>query len=84
MYILPFIRGEKFPIVITVQNYLADGSLLVGYGPFSLAAMRPENGVAFYVNDFALSHEIPWRVPHHWEILRKESIPRPALPQTAW
>jgi menaquinone-specific isochorismate synthase len=63
---------------------LADGSLLVGYGPFSHVALRPENGVAFYVNDFALSHEKPWRIPHHWEILSKENIPRPALPQIAW
>lgn len=40
-----------------------DGGLLVGNGPFEVLAEPPENGVAFYRNDFALSSPAPWFVP---------------------
>ena len=40
-----------------------EGGLLVGNGPFEVLAEPPENGVAFYRNDFALSSPAPWFVP---------------------
>jgi len=36
---------------------------VVGLGPFEELAEAPESGVAFYCNDFRLSHPRPWRVP---------------------
>jgi len=41
----------------------ADGNILVGIGPFEEVASCPSSGVAFYVNDFALSESKPWKVP---------------------
>jgi len=40
-----------------------DGSYTVGLGPFDEFAVAPENATAFYVNDFALSCQQPWKVP---------------------
>lgn len=39
------------------------GKTLVGIGPFTEAAQCPRSGVAFYVNDFALSEPKPWKIP---------------------
>ncbi len=33
-------------------------------GPFQSSPVPPLDQVAFYVNDFALSHESPWQIPH--------------------
>lgn len=41
---------------------LPDGSLGIGIGPFEASAHVPESP-AFYVNDFALSDERPWKTP---------------------
>ncbi len=46
-----------------------DGEVIVGYGPFTDFSEPPPSGVAFYVNDFALSHPRPWRVPDRVEQL---------------
>ena len=50
-----------------VKNYALlkkrDGTLLFGEGPFQEFIQCPSNGVAFYVNDFALSDPCPWKVP---------------------
>ena len=40
-----------------------DGSYTVGLGPFDEFAVAPDNATAFYVNDFALSSQQPWKVP---------------------
>lgn len=46
-----------------------DGSVLIGHGPFEASASAPENGVAFYVQDFALTAKKPWQTPAHYERL---------------
>lgn len=40
-----------------------DGSAVVGYGPFESVAEPPADGVAFYVQDFALQDVKPWKIP---------------------
>lgn len=40
-----------------------NSSYLVGLGPFEEFALAPSNRTAFYVNDFGLSCECPWKVP---------------------
>lgn len=46
-----------------------DGSVVVGYGPFTMASAPPEHGVAFFVSDFASGHAMPWRVPNRFEVM---------------
>lgn len=43
----------------------ADGMILFGEGPFTEVETCPplNDGVAFYVNDFALSDPKPWKIP---------------------
>lgn len=57
---------------------------MIGYGPFIAQAQRPVEGVAFYVNDFGLQSEQPWRIPQRWEIIDASSIEAPALPSVEW
>jgi menaquinone-specific isochorismate synthase len=52
-----------------------NGEVLVGYGPFTAFSEPPQEGVAFYRNDFALSDAKPWLVPDRLELLEK----RPAV-----
>ena len=52
-----------------------DGGLLVGEGPFEAFAGPPENGVAFYRNDFALSSRAPWFVPCKVEQFERGAFP---------
>ena len=40
-----------------------EGGLVVGEGPFEACAQPPQDGVAFYRNDFALEESTPWYVP---------------------
>jgi menaquinone-specific isochorismate synthase len=40
-----------------------DGSMVIGHGPFTTAAVPPQDGVAFYVQDYALRDEQPWKIP---------------------
>lgn len=40
-----------------------DGSVLIGYGPFSASAEPPAEGIAFHVQDFALRSDRPWKIP---------------------
>ena len=42
----------------------ADGKILYGEGPFTEMESCPQYGVAFYVNDFALTDPKPWKIPH--------------------
>ena len=44
-----------------------DGSVLIGHGPFDSSRNAPESGVAFHVQDFALSDEKPWKIPATFE-----------------
>jgi len=44
-----------------------DGSVVVGYGPFQEHSRPPEDGHAFYVQDFALTSPTPWKIPAHVE-----------------
>jgi len=46
-----------------------DGKILFGKGPFTALEECPQNGVAFYVNDFALSDSKPWKVPSTYKIV---------------
>ncbi len=49
----------------------ADGKVLYGEGPFTAqeSCPQPGDGVAFYVNDFALSDAKPWKVPSSVRVL---------------
>jgi menaquinone-specific isochorismate synthase len=40
-----------------------DGSMVIGHGPFQASAEPPSQGVAFYVQDFALGDPLPWKSP---------------------
>ena len=40
-----------------------DGSVVIGYGPFEESAESPADGVAFYLQDFALREPRPWKIP---------------------
>ncbi|MDP4625001.1 MAG: chorismate-binding protein [Akkermansiaceae bacterium] len=44
-----------------------DGTVVIGYGPFTPAEEAPVDGVAFYKRDFALSEEMPWQIPASYE-----------------
>ena len=45
----------------------ADGSILLGHGPFEALAECPVEGTAFYRNDFALQDSKPWFRPSRVE-----------------
>jgi len=44
-----------------------DGSVVIGHGPFEESAGLPANGVAFYIQDFALQEPLPWKIPSRIE-----------------
>ncbi len=44
-----------------------DGSVVIGRGPFEAAAEAPPEGVAFYIQDFALQDPLPWKIPSRIE-----------------
>ena len=44
-----------------------DGSAVIGHGPFQASAQPPTHGLAFYVQDFAMTDSEPWKTPHHVE-----------------
>jgi len=46
-----------------------DGSVVVGHGPFDSANEPPADGIAFYLQDFALTSQAPWKIPTRSEIL---------------
>ena len=48
-----------------------DGSVLVGHGPFEASDAVPADGVAFYVQDFALKDPRPWKIPNRIERTNK-------------
>jgi len=67
----------------------APGRYLCGTGPFTARAEPPENGGAFYRNNFELSEPRPWRVPARTfetddpRVLVAENGST-ALPEIAW
>lgn len=44
-----------------------DGCVVIGHGPFQNAADPPADGTAFYVQDFALTDPLPWKIPSRIE-----------------
>ncbi len=50
-----------------------DGKILFGKGPFTELESCPQDGVAFYVNDFALSDSRPWKVPSSYKVVDRVS-----------
>jgi menaquinone-specific isochorismate synthase len=44
-----------------------DGSVVIGHGPFAESAGPPSEGIAFYVQDFALKDAKPWKTPSRVE-----------------
>lgn len=66
---------------------LTPGRLLVGWGPFR-SDPDPPSPPAFYINDFFLSSEGPWKSPARWEIVESARLPEllgPAhLPPMEW
>ncbi len=45
---------------------LSDGTFIVGSAPFHHSFEPAPEGASFYVNDFALSDQKPWRIPSKW------------------
>lgn len=63
---------ESHPIAWLGED---DGSVTIGFGPFSDAAVPPGgNHGAFYINDYALSDAAPWKVPARVECLSPAEI----------
>ncbi len=44
-----------------------DGSAVIGHGPFAESSEPPSEGVAFYVQNFALKDPKPWKAPSRVE-----------------
>ncbi len=45
-----------------------DGSVVIGHGPFEeFAGPPPADGVSFYLQDFALQDQNPWKIPDRIE-----------------
>jgi menaquinone-specific isochorismate synthase len=44
-----------------------DGTAVIGHGPFVASANPPAHGLAFYVQDFTMTDDAPWKIPHHAE-----------------
>lgn len=60
-----------------------DGRIVVGQGPFLTAATPPVEGVAFYLNDFSLTKEEPWRIPASVDLLKPSDL-SPKAPEVRW
>jgi len=56
-----------------------DGTVVVGYGPFSRQAAPPGEGVAFFVSDFKLGQPAPWHIPSRHVVLRAEDFQAAAI-----
>ncbi|MEY5013088.1 MAG: hypothetical protein RLZ22_358 [Verrucomicrobiota bacterium] len=52
----------------------SDGTRIVGHGPFTSSAEAPHDGTAFYLQDFALSDPLPWKLPSRVECLTAETV----------
>jgi len=47
----------------------SDGSVVIGRGPFEAVAEMPASATAFYVRDFALLDQHPWKIPAALEVI---------------
>lgn len=63
---------------------LSDGSFIVGSAPFQRSSEPAAEGASFYINDFTLSDQQPWRIPSRWmqfhsleEMTDQYSVPPP-------
>jgi len=63
-----------------------DGDFIIGHGPFTEAAECPGQGVAFYMNDFRLSSEKPWKIPQRVERVKSlsEMTTQGVAPECEW
>jgi len=50
-----------------------DGAFVFGEGPFEALEKCPNEGIAFYVNDFALSDPCPWKIPRRSKVVNTVS-----------
>ena len=53
-----------------------DGSTVIGHGPFEESCNPPASGVAFYVQDFALKGNSPWKIPKRIERITASELAR--------
>lgn len=60
------------------------GKILLGEGPFTSVAECPRSGVAFYVNDFALSETRPWKIPAKVHEISADQLSLLDSPQVSW
>ena len=56
-----------------------DGTVVVGHGPFEAVGAPPAGGVAFFVSDFGLASDVPWRVPARCEVMGAAEFREAAL-----
>lgn len=72
----PFFRMNPMSFDAGPMAWLArrDGTVVVGYGPFTPHPAPPADGVAFFVSDFRLGAGSPWRVPARHEIFAAEDF----------
>ncbi len=65
-----------------------DGSVVIGHGPFTARTEPPPDGIAFLVQDFALTDPAPWKIPATFERTScqaaAERLPDPPLPTFTW
>lgn len=59
------------PLAWLARRY---GTVVVGSGPFECHAAPPAGGVAFFVSDFRLGAEKPWKVPARHEVVAAEDF----------
>jgi len=52
-----------------------DGSVVIGHGPFENSATAPKDGVAFHIQEFALSDPRPWKIPSRFERVDATDLP---------
>ena len=55
----------------------SDGTLVIGHGPFTESSVPPPDGVAFYVQTFALEDPRPWKIPNRFERTSVDSFSNP-------
>jgi menaquinone-specific isochorismate synthase len=58
---------------------LGDGRLVRGSGPFDRRRTAPDDGWAFFVDDFFLSEPSPWLIPSRVEVLGPREEPEEEL-----
>lgn len=58
-----------------------DGTLVIGHGPFAASTAPAASGLSFYVQDFALQDQKPWKTPSRVERTSVAEITK-QLPRT--